>query len=119
MCFKIYAYEEVEKRGKMTRESFGGRDSVNMNMGMGRSPFESRGKFLFFNKIEKSSQFTMNSSTSVSTNYPQPKIDKSVLDNIPSVKTNSGNSLDPSKKNSAKDDKNTAGKKKNNDCIIY
>ena len=40
MCFKIYAYEEVEKKGKITRESFGGRESVLP----GRSPFEGRGK---------------------------------------------------------------------------
>lgn len=40
MCFKIYANEEVEKRGKITRESFGGRDSI----GPGRNPFDHRGK---------------------------------------------------------------------------
>ena len=41
MCFKIYANEEVEKKGKITRESFGGRDSI----GGGRSPFENKGNF--------------------------------------------------------------------------
>lgn len=46
--------------------------------------------------------------------YPQPKIDKSVLDNIQSV---------PSKKNATNTNLNNNSKndpkKKNGDCIIY
>ena len=38
MCFKIYAYEEVEKKGKITRESLGARDSIGAMST--KSPFE-------------------------------------------------------------------------------
>lgn len=43
MCFKIYAYEEVEKKGKLSRESLGGRDSITS----GKSPFDGRGKYYY------------------------------------------------------------------------
>jgi hypothetical protein len=43
MCFKIYAFEEVETKGKMTRDSvIGGRDSTFSN----RNIFDGRGNIL-------------------------------------------------------------------------
>jgi hypothetical protein len=45
MCFKIYAFEEVEKKGKISRDSLmSGRESISSNT----MPFESNGNVFNF-----------------------------------------------------------------------
>jgi hypothetical protein len=93
LCFKVYAIEEVERRGKLPRESISN-NNLSYNQS-NRSPFDSRDN----------------------TNIPQSSMDKSVLDSIKSVpshkKTVTGSKREASPQRGGKDEK------KKGDCLIF